>query len=41
MGEATVVNLAFGVTFGMIAWYAGRLHMRYRRIIRRLDQDRG
>ena len=40
MGEAAVVNLAFIVTFGIILWYAGRLHLRQRRLTRELDQNR-
>ena len=40
MGEAAVVNLAFVVTFGIILWYAVRLHFRHRRLIRELDQTR-
>ena len=40
MGEAAVVNLAFIVTFGIILWYATRLHLRYRRLTRELDQNR-
>ncbi len=40
MGEAAVVNLAFLVTFGIILWYAARLHLRYRRLTRELDQHR-
>lgn len=41
MGEAAVVNLAFAVSFGLVAWYAGRLHIRYRRLVKRVDQQRG
>ena len=40
MGEAAVVNLAFVVTFGIILWYAGRIHLRHRRLVRELDQTR-
>jgi hypothetical protein len=40
MGEAAVVNLAFVVTFGIILWYATRLHFRQRRLTRELDQNR-
>ena len=39
MGEAVVVNVAFTVTFGIILWYAARLHLRYRRLTRELDQS--
>jgi CcmD family protein len=41
MGEAAVVNLAFAMTFGIIVWYAARLHFRHRRLSRELDQNRG
>ena len=40
MGEASVVNLAFAVTFGIILWYATRMHFRHRRLTRELDQNR-
>jgi hypothetical protein len=40
MGEAAVVNSAFIVTFGIILWYAARLHVRFRRLTRQLDQNR-
>ena len=38
MGEAAVVDLAFVTTFGLILWYAARLHLRHRRLARELDQ---
>ena len=38
MGEAAVVNLAFLATYGLIIWYAARLHFRHRRLSRDLDQ---
>lgn len=38
MGEAAVVNLAFVVTFGIILWYATRMHFRHRRLTRELNQ---
>lgn len=40
MGETAVVNLAFLVTFGIIAWYTVRLQLRYRRLTRELNQTR-
>ena len=39
MGEATVVNVAFIVTFAIILWYAARLHLRHRRLTREMDQN--
>ena len=38
MAEASVVNLAFIVTFGLILWYAARQHFRFRRLRSELDQ---
>lgn len=35
MSEDAVVTLAYSVTYGVIAWYALRLHLRYRRLQRR------
>jgi hypothetical protein len=35
MSENAVVTLAYSVTYGVIAWYALRLHLRYRRLHRR------
>lgn len=35
MGEDTVVVLAYGATYSLILWYAIRLVLRYRRLIRR------
>ena len=40
MGEAAVVNSAFIVTFGIVFWYAARLHLRFRRLTRQLNQNR-
>ena len=40
MAEAAVVNVAFIVTFGIILWYAMRMHLRHRRLSRELDQSR-
>jgi hypothetical protein len=34
MGEDTVVALAYGVTYGLIVWFAIRLQLRYRRLAR-------
>lgn len=39
MDEAAVVNLAFLSTFGIIAWYAARLQLRYRRLTREFTQN--
>ena len=39
MGEAAVVNVAFIVTFGIILWYATRMHLRHRRLTRELGQS--
>lgn len=35
MGEDTVVGLAYATTYGLILWYAIRLHLRSRRLTRR------
>jgi hypothetical protein len=35
ISEDAVVALAYGVTYGLIIWYALRLHFRYRRLTRR------
>jgi hypothetical protein len=35
MSEDAVVTLAYSVTYGVIGWYALRLHLRYRRLTRR------
>ena len=34
MSEDTVVALAYGVTYGMIVWFAIRIQLRYRRLAR-------
>jgi hypothetical protein len=35
MSENAVVTLAYSVTYGLIAFYAIRLHLRYRRLTRK------
>jgi hypothetical protein len=35
MSETAVVTLAYAVTYGLIVWYAARLHFRHRRLTRR------
>lgn len=36
MSETAVVVVAYTVTYGLIVWYAARLHFRYRRLNRRV-----
>lgn len=35
IGEDTVVALAYGATYGLILWFAIRLNVRYRRLVKR------
>jgi hypothetical protein len=35
MSEDAVVTLAYSVTYGIVLWYAVRLHFRHRRLTRR------
>jgi hypothetical protein len=35
MSEDAVVTLAYSVTYGIVLWYAVRLHFRHRRLNRR------
>lgn len=34
IGEDTVVALAYAATYGLILWFALRIHLRYRRLAR-------
>jgi membrane protein CcdC involved in cytochrome C biogenesis len=38
MDEATVVNLAYVLTYGLIIWYAARLYFREHRLTRQLQR---
>jgi len=35
MGEDAVVTAAYAVTYGLVLWYAARLHFRHRRLTHR------